>query len=414
MSSAPRGRVLVAGAGVAALEAVLALRELTEGRVAIALLSPGRRFEYTPLSVAEPFDLGRAHRFELSEILRDRGVETIVDGLESVDPARHEARTAGGQVLAYDALLVAVGARRRSALPGAITFSGPRATSDVRRLLRDAAAGDAQRLVFAVPPGVTWSLPAYELALMTSAHFADRRPRVGVALVTPEPRPVDPFGDRPSAAVGEMLEMRGIAFHSAVPVRVEPGRLVVEGGEPIPADAVVALPMLIPAEIPGLPQGEGGFLPVDSHGRVPGVEGVYAAGDVTTFPLKQGGIATQQADAAAEAIAADLGHDVRPTPFRPVLRGLLLTGRAPRYLRAEVLRGRPSRSSAEEEAIWWPPAKIAGRRLGPFLALQGVPGGAPPDAVALELEASAEQVEEGLSGRAAGTDSSGPARDGRR
>ena len=34
---------------------------------------------------------------------------------------------------------------------------------------------------------------------------------------------------------------------------------------------------------------------------------VYAAGDATTFPLKQGGLATQQADAAAETIAAELG-----------------------------------------------------------------------------------------------------------
>jgi hypothetical protein len=77
-----------------------------------------------------------------------------------------------------------------------------------------------------------------------------------------------------------------------------------------------------------------------------------------------------------------------------VLRGLLLTGRAPRYLRAEVLSGRASRSSVEEEAIWWPPAKIAGRRLGPFLALQGMSGGAPPDAVALELEAADEGTAE--------------------
>jgi sulfide:quinone oxidoreductase len=185
-----------------------------------------------------------------------------------------------------------------------------------------------------------------------------------------------------------MLRLRGIAFHSAVPVRAEPGRLIVEDGEPIPADAVVALPRLLARGIAGLPGDEHGFVPVDEHGRVRGLTGVYAAGDVTNFPLKQGGLAAQQADAAAEAIAADLGEDLRPQPFRPVLRGLLLTGRAPRYLRAEVRRSRPARSTAGREAIWWPPAKIAGRRLGPLLALHGVPGGAPPDAMALELDAS--------------------------
>lgn len=398
MSDRPGPRVLVAGGGVAALEGVLALQELVEGRLEIALLAPSPRFEYTPLSVAEPFDLGRAHRFELREILRDRGVETIVDALGRVDAPNREVHTAAGITIPYDALLVAIGARRRSALPGAITFSGSRATSDIRRLLRDAAAGTVERLVFAVPPGVTWSLPAYELALMTSAHLAQHELPVKVALVTPEPRPVDAFGARPSAAVEEMLGLRGIPFHSAAPVRVEPSRLIVADGEPIPADAVVALPKLVASEISGLPGDELGFLPVDEHGRVRGLAGVYAAGDVTSFPLKQGGIATQQADAAAEAIAADLGEDVRPAPFRPVLRGLLLTGRAPRYLRAEVLRGRATRSAAETDAIWWRPAKIAGRRLGPFLALQGVPGGPPPDAVALELDASDNPDEDALSG----------------
>lgn len=388
MRDSPRPRVVVAGGGVAALEAVLALRELAEGGVEIVVLSANRFFEYVPLSVAEPFDLGRAHRFELSEILRDSDARAIVDALELVDAAGQEVRTAGGLSLSYDALLVAIGARKRSALPGAVTFSGPRATSEIRRLLRAAAAGDLERLAFAVPPGVTWSLPAYELAMMTSAHLAEREAPARVAIVTPEPRPVEAFGAQPSAAVAEMLELRGIPFHSAVPMSVEPGRLVVEHGEPVPADAVVALPKLVAPEIPGLPRGEDGFLPVDEHGRVRGLSGVYGAGDVTTVPLKQGGIASQQADAAAEAIAADLGFDVEPAPFRPVLRGLLLTGRAPRYLRAEVLRGRATRTAAGEEAIWWPPAKIAGRRLGPFLALHGAPGGPPPDAVALELEGS--------------------------
>jgi sulfide:quinone oxidoreductase len=364
---------------------VLAVQELAGGNIEVALLAPNSRFEYTPLSVAEPFDLGRAHRFELSEILRDRGVEAIVDALESVDAARREVRTAGGETLSYDALLVAVGARRRSALPGAVTFSGSRATADMRRLLRDAAAGAVERLVFAVPSGVTWSMPAYELALMTSAHLAEAGSAAKVAIVTPEPRPVDAFGGRASAATDEMLRLRGIAFHSVVPLRAESGSLAVEDGEAIPADAVVALPRLVAPEIAGLPRDDDGFMPVDEHGRVAGPTGVYAAGDVTSFPLKQGGIAAQQADAAAEAIVADLGHDLSPAPFRPVLRGLLLTGRAPRHLRAEVLGGRGT-PAAGDDAIWWPPSKIAGRRLGPFLALQGISGGPPPDAVALELE----------------------------
>jgi sulfide:quinone oxidoreductase len=373
---------------VAALEAVLALQELAGGSFEPALLAADTHFEYGPLSVAEPFDLGRAHRFELSELLDDRSVEITIDSLAAVDPEGHRVRTRGGLTLDYGALLIAVGAHKQSALPGAVTFSGARATADVRRLLRDAEEGRVGRVAFAVPAGITWSLPAYELALMAASHFSEREIPTEVVLVTPESRPVDVFGTGPSAAVEEMLRLRGIPFHSVTPVRADSGRLIVEAGEPIPADAVVALPRLEAPRIEGLPGDENGFVPTDEHGRVRGLDGVFAAGDVTSFPLKQGGLAAQQADAAAEAIAADLGSDVDPHPFRPVLRGLLLTGRAPRYLRTEVMRGRPARSSADEEALWWPPAKIAGRRLGPLLALHGAPGGTPPGAVALELDAS--------------------------
>lgn len=99
-----------------------------------------------------------------------------------------------------------------------------------------------------------------------------------------------------------------------------------------------------------------------------GVVDVFAAGDVTDFPIKQGGIATQQADAAAQAIAARAGAPVEPEPFRPVLRGVLLTGAVPRYLAAKVEGGHGETSEVAAEPLWWPPAKIVGRYLAPFLA----------------------------------------------
>jgi len=92
---------------------------------------------------------------------------------------------------------------------------------------------------------------------------------------------------------------------------------------------------------------------------------VYAAGDATRFPLKQGGIATQQADVAATDIATRVGSTTEPTPFRPVLRGLLLTGMSARFLRSEP---GTTKSIVDTEPLWWPPAKIVGRYLAPFLA----------------------------------------------
>jgi sulfide:quinone oxidoreductase len=92
---------------------------------------------------------------------------------------------------------------------------------------------------------------------------------------------------------------------------------------------------------------------------------------MTDFPIKQGGLAAQQADAAAELIAAQAGVPVDPNPFRPVLRGLLLTGGEPSYLRAEIAGGGGETSIADSEPLWWPPGKIAGRYLAPHLATIG-------------------------------------------
>jgi CBS domain-containing protein len=142
--------------------------------------------------------------------------------------------------------------------------------------------------------------------------------------------------------------------------------------EAIPADRVVALPRLEGQPIAGIPQTIDGFIPVDVHGRVAHTNDVFAAGDVTSFPVKQGGMAAQQALVAAEAIAALAGADIEPQPFRPVLRGLLLTGTQPRYLRRDISHDDES-SWASETPLWWPPAKIVGRYLAPFLAtLAGV------------------------------------------
>jgi sulfide:quinone oxidoreductase len=127
------------------------------------------------------------------------------------------------------------------------------------------------------------------------------------------------------------------------------------------------LPRLVGTRIDGVMQTEDRFIPVDDHCAVIGADSLFAAGDITAFTIKQGGLAAQQAVVAAEAIAVLAGATLVPRPFRPVLRGLLLTGDQPTYLRHDL-----SDSSGGDWAsgapIWWPPTKIVGRRLSPFLA----------------------------------------------
>jgi sulfide:quinone oxidoreductase len=399
-------RVLVAGGGVAALEAALALRALAEDRVTVELLAPEPHFWYRPLAVAAPFELGEVLRFELSELAAAAGATVALGSLAAVEATSHRVRTSAGAEIPYDVLLVACGAVPTPAISGALTFRGPADVEKVGALLEELAAGAVRRVVFAVPWGAVWSLPVYELALLTAAHVEARgTPGVELAVVTPEETPLQLFGQAGSEAVRELLAERGVTVHAgAYPTELVDGelRLVPEGK--VDSDRVVALPRLRGPRIDGLPQTVDGFIPVDSHGRVHGLEDVYAAGDVTSFPLKQGGIAAQQADAAAEAVAAAAGADLAPRPFRPVLRGLLLTGRQPRYLRRELTGDAVRDSWASPEPLWWPPAKIVGRYLAPFLgSFAGVE--VPPEpaaahgAVPVEVELDAETVERSSSRR---------------
>jgi sulfide:quinone oxidoreductase len=382
-----RARVVIAGGGVAAMEALLALHDLAAHRVQITLISPERDFLYRPVTVAEAFDRGQARAYPIAEILADlSGGELISDKLERVEAAEHFVITSSGMQVQYDALVLATGAVPRSPLRGALTFRGRGDVPALRGLLDDLVAGTARSVALALASEKMWPLPLYELALMSATHLraegaADRT----LSLVTPEEEPLQLFGPAAAKAIRPLLEARGIQLRtSSLPALIRGRVLVLAGGGEVYTDRVVTLPVLEGPRIPGVPHDSHGFIPVNVNGRVVGSDDVYAAGDATSFPLKQGGLAAQQADAVAETIAEQVGVPVNPKPFVPVLRGLLMTGGAPLYLRAEpqrlpreatvaieatpIHRTTRDASAAAGQPLWWPPAKVAGRYLGPYLA----------------------------------------------
>jgi sulfide:quinone oxidoreductase len=362
-------RIVIAGGGVAGLEACLALRAfLPEAELRIDLLSRERRFEYRPLTVLEPFGGAPAWSMELERFAADQSVGLIRDTLAAIEPEAHVAVPAYSDRLRYDALVVCVGARPVRTIPGAIVFRGSRDAPAVSAVLDGIGPGQRATVAFAVPSGVFWTLPLYELAILAAARLRRRGTRAHVVLASPERQPLEAFGPVASAAVGHLLTARGIEFVcGGRAVAADAGELELDDGQSIPTAAVVALPGLEGRRIPGLAQDGMGFVAVDEHQRVPGADDVYAAGDVTTFPLKQGGLAAQQADAAAEAVVAELGLPIVPRPFDPVLKGVLYTDGEPAYLRAPTAAGAPA---PRAYSMWWPPSKIAGRHLAPYLALR--------------------------------------------
>lgn len=342
-----RPRVVIAGGGVAAVEALLALGSQLGKLAHVELIAPQRDFVYQPLSVAEPFGLAETHLFPLADVVEGRA--SLRQGsIVGIDADARLVRLDDGAQAGYDELLVAVGARRLPWLEGALTFTGAEAGPAFRALVRELDEGAVDHLAFVVPPGVSWTLPLYDLALLTASHLADRHVTgVTLTVVTPEAAPLSLFGPAAADALRSLLGDRGITLRPSTYVeRIDGGLLRLRPAGSIRADRVVTLPRLAGPRIPGLPADAEGFIRIDEHGRVAGVASVHAAGDGTDFPLKQGGLAAQQAD-AGEAATRSRSPTARSGGRRP---------------RSPVVTWRRSLPSAER---WRVPSSPTARQARP-------------------------------------------------
>jgi sulfide:quinone oxidoreductase len=327
------------------------------------------------MAVDQPFRRQRARGLRLQQTAADLDARWHRGAVDRVEHAQRRVVTKDGEMLSYDMLVLAIGARpqREWTAPGVLTYHDGRDGPSYRLLLQQLREGRIDQLAFVKPAGASWPLPLYDLALMTAAECAAHDlSEVQLMLVTPEEPPLGIFGNPASAAVRRLLDNSGVALHtSSYGVPSGPGWLDVSPGERrLPVDRIVTQPRLVGPRLRGIPAGRDGFINTDGHGRLAGLDGVFAAGDATAFPIKQGGLAAQQADAVAEAIAASVGGDVEPQPFRPILRGLLLTGGRERYLRADISGEAGDDSAISTTTLWWPPDKIAGHYLAPYLSGQ--------------------------------------------
>jgi sulfide:quinone oxidoreductase len=361
-------RVIVAGGGVAALEAVLAFQDLDPGReLHVEVVAPETRFVYRPLSVRDPFGPRATRAYDLQPLVEGAGAHLRRGQMDAVDPDGRLATLGDGTQLPYDALLLATGTDRRPGLTGAGTFAGPSDAPAFHSFVESLCRGAFRRVAFVVPPGPCWPLPIYELALQAATRLQASHAEAQLAIVTPEEGPLAMFGAVASRAVAAALHDRGITVHSATfatAVRAHELHLDMQGS--VLVDAAWAAARLTPRVPAGVPARADGFIAVDGAGRVDGFVDLFAAGDVTHGEVKQGGVAAQQAAVAAQAIAALAGLGSDPVPAPPVLRALLLTGGEPLWLRADPWSATPSEASSEP--LWWPPHKIFGTHLAPLLA----------------------------------------------
>jgi sulfide:quinone oxidoreductase len=313
--------------------------------------------------------------YDLQAIADDAGASFRVDRLEAVAAHDHSVRLASFAFPDYDALVLAVGARPAKSIPGALTFRDQREVQHIRHLTSELRAEKLHRIVFAVPHGCSWPLPLYELALLTATHLKERDVVGEVVLVSPESTPLEVFGAQASRLVADLLAERGVRFiGESDPQHVErDGALSLASGETLDADCVVAVPELRGPRITGVPTDRWGFITTDALGAVTGLPDVYAAGDMTSFPIKQGGLAAQQADLIAQRIASENAATVKEPRVQHVLRARLIGGAQPIFLRTELdefgqaTTATLQHESFEEDEYSTAPEKVFGRYLTPYL-----------------------------------------------
>jgi sulfide:quinone oxidoreductase len=393
-----RLHVVIAGGGVAALEAALALRHLAADQTDVTVIAPNLEFVYRPMTIREPFAYRKTRRYALARIVAHGGAELLADELAWVDPGRRVVHTGDGEAVKYDALLLALGARARPRYKLALTIDDRCLDQTLDGLIEDVEGGYIDSLAFVIPwrtplasrkvfsrsrtgrtrppSHMAWPLPVYELALMTAGRANEVNVRLKVSVITPEDAPLAVLGTAASTAVVELLERTGVhtitSAHAEVP---RPGEVLINPGDRcVHAERVIALPQLHGPSVRGIPADEDGFIAVNSYGLVDGAGPIFAAGDATDFAVKHGGVAAQQADAAASTIAALAGARVTPEPFHPVIRGQLLTDSKPLYLTSRIVNtrimgGQGSSSEITDTPTWSPGAEITAKYLAPYLAV---------------------------------------------
>lgn len=364
-----RLRVVIVGGGLAALEGALALAQLAPDLTDVTVIARNTEFIDRPMTLCEPFAYGAAHRYPVAEIVHAAGADLLTGDLAWIDLRTRTVQTEDDQSLHYDALMLALGAKRVPRYEHALTIDDRRAGEGLHGLIQDIEEGYASRIAFVSPGRIESPLPLYELALMAAGRAFDMDAAPSIRILTPEDAPLAIFGSAVSSAMSEVLARARIETITSAYVEVPRGdRLVIHPGDRrLRVDRVVALPELYGHSLRGIPLSEHGFVQIDQHQRVPHVGPVYAAGDVTQFAIKNGGLASQQADAAAESIAALAGASVTAKPFHPVARGMLLTGDKPLYFSADVTGGHGFSSDVSDRPMWAPAEKVPAKYLWPVL-----------------------------------------------
>ena len=290
--------ILILGGGVGGIVTANALRRRLDPQHRVVVVDKRGEYVFTPSLLWVMVGWRRPAQItkDLQRLVHP-GVEVLRAEVEEIDPARAIVR-AGGDELAYDYLVVALGADLApEAMPGfaeaAHTPFDLAGAAGLWSALQGFRGGRVAVAVAATP----YKCPAapYETALLLDDHFRRRgmRGRVELAVYTPEPAPMGVAGPAMGQAVVGMLAAKGIGFHPQLNLtRIDPAQkeLVFANDEPAPFDFLAGVPPHRPPRVvqASALANEAGWVPVDQRTLATRFENVYAIGDVTSITLANG------------------------------------------------------------------------------------------------------------------------------
>lgn len=315
--------ILILGGGVGGIVTANALRQQLADKHRIVVVDKRAEYVFTPslLWVMVGWRQPNQITKDLHRLLQP-GVEALQSEVTAIDVDQSRVH-AGDNVLAYDYLVLALGADLApDAMPGfsetALTSFDLDGATNVWSALQNFMGGRVAVLVSSLP----YKCPAapYETALLLDDHFRRKRMRdkVELALYTPEVAPMGVAGPAVGQAVVDMLEAKNVKFNPELSLaHIDPAtkELIFEDGRRETCDFLVGVP---PHRPPRAVQesalaNEAGWVPVDKHALSTRFENVYAIGDVTTIALsngkllpKAGVFAHGQGETVAARIAANI------------------------------------------------------------------------------------------------------------
>ena len=280
----PRSFVII-GSGAAGTACAAALREKGfGGRILMIDREPEAGYDRTVLSkyvLAGDMTVNKTPPLRDETYFTQQRIERRHGEVTDLDVDARQIRLASGETLSYDAVLLATGG-----VPGTPGFPG----LELPGVFTLRSLADSRRILDRTQPGQRAVIIGDSFIAMEVASSLRKR-ELSVTVLARHPVPfAKQFGDSIGKAILARHRANGVVYHSdGEAARIEgEGKaeaVVLDNGQRFAADLVIVGTGVRPATEPfaNLPRGKDESLIVDDGMRV--TDGVWAVGDIATFPL---------------------------------------------------------------------------------------------------------------------------------